>query len=53
MQTIFEKMERRLPYDLPGFFADGKRQMDTQDVPQEVRDVMSMYAEKWPAKPAH
>jgi hypothetical protein len=22
--------------------------MDTQDVPQEVRDVMSRYAEKWP-----
>lgn len=53
MKTIFEKMERRLPYDLPGFLADGKRQMDTQDVPQEVRDVMTMYSEKWPPKPAH
>ena len=53
MRTIFEKMERRLPYDLPGFFADGKRQMDTQEVPQEVRDVMTMFAEKWPAKPPH
>ena len=50
MQDIFEKMELRLPYDLPGFFADGKRQMDEQDVPQEVRDVINKYAEKWPYK---
>ena len=50
MQSIFEKMEHRMPYDQPGFFADGKRQMDSQDVPQEVRDVMNRYAEKWPFK---
>jgi hypothetical protein len=48
MESTFEKMEARLPYDIPGFFADGKRQMDTQDVSQEVRDVMSKYSEKWP-----
>jgi hypothetical protein len=53
MKSTFEKMERRLPYDLPGFFADGKRQMDAQDVPQEVRDIMTSFAEKWPDKPPH
>lgn len=49
MESTFDELGRRLPYDLPGFFADGKRQMDTQDVPQEVRDVMTRYAEKWPS----
>ena len=53
MESIFKKMEQRLPYDIPGFFADGKRQMDAQDVPQEVRDVMTRYAEKWPDKSQH
>ena len=48
MENTFEELGRRLPYDLPGFFADGKRQMDAQDVPQEVRDLMTRYAEKWP-----
>ncbi|MGD2116826.1 MAG: hypothetical protein PVG66_00560 [Chromatiales bacterium] len=53
MQATFEKLGRRLPYDMPGFFADGKRQMDAQDVPQEVRDLMTRYAEKWPEKSPH
>ena len=53
MQSTFEKLGRRLPYDMPGFFADGKRQLDAQDVPQEARDVMSRYAEKWLARPVH
>ena len=53
MRTTFEKMGRRLPSDLPGFFADGKRQMDAQDVPQDVRDTMTHYAEKWPDKALH
>ena len=53
MESIFEKMEARLANDLPGFFADGKRQMDTQDVPQEVRDVMDRYAAKWPDISTH
>lgn len=53
MQSTFEKLGRRLPYDMPGFFADGKRQMDAQDVPQRVRDVMNRYAEKWPGKSPH
>lgn len=50
METTFERISRRLSYDMPGFFADGKRQMDAQTVPQEVRDVMDRYAEKWPLK---
>lgn len=53
MQSTFEKLGRRLPYDMPGFFADGKRQMDAQNVPQEVRSVMTRYAERWPGKAPH
>ena len=53
MQNTFDKLGRRLPYDMPGFFADGKRQMDAQNVPQEVRDVLTRYAEKWPDKSHH
>jgi len=53
MQDIFEKMEYRLPDDLPGFFTDGKRQVESQDVPQDIRDIMSRYAAKWPAPPTH
>ncbi|MDZ7750350.1 MAG: hypothetical protein U5S82_01540 [Gammaproteobacteria bacterium] len=53
MRATFDRMGRRLPTDLPGFFADGKRQMDAQDVPQPVRDVMTEYAGKWPDKALH
>ena len=53
MRHTFDDIGRRLPYDMPGFFADGKRQMDAQNVPQEVRDVMTQYAEKWPDKAPH
>ena len=53
MEKTFEGLGRRLPHDLPGFFADGKRQMDAQNVPQEVRDVMTRYATKWPDKSPH
>lgn len=53
MATIFEKLGRRLPYDMAGFLADGKRQIATQTVPDEVREVMERYADKWPTSPAH
>lgn len=53
MQDIFEKMGARLPIDLPGFLADGKKQVESQDVPDEVREVMILYAEKWPQKVIH
>ncbi len=52
MEDTFEKLGRRLPYDMPGF-CRRKEQMDAQDVPQEVRDVMTRYAEKWPDKSRH
>ncbi|NNJ93020.1 MAG: hypothetical protein HKP55_15195 [Gammaproteobacteria bacterium] len=52
MKQVFAELEKRLPEDVSGFFADGKRQMDTQDVPQEVRDVLDEYVKKWPAIPA-
>jgi hypothetical protein len=53
MESIFNKLERRLPHDLPGFFADGKSQMMTQNVPDEVSDVMKRYADKWPRSASH
>jgi hypothetical protein len=53
MERTFEKLGRRLPYDMPGFFADGKRQMIGQDVPEAVSAVMNRYAEKWSSKPSH
>ncbi len=53
MERVFDKLGRRLPYDMPGFLADGKRQMMTQNVPEAVQDVMNRYAAKWPARPTH
>jgi hypothetical protein len=53
MAEIFEKLGRRLPGDMSGFLADGKRQMMVQNVPDEVRDIMNHYAEKWSDKPPH
>lgn len=53
MERIFEKLGRRLPYDMPGFFADGKRQMLGQNVPEAVSAVMNRHAEKWSSKPPH
>lgn len=53
MESTFEKLGRRLPYDMPGFLADGKRQMMVQNVPDDVREVMNRYAEKWPQAAYH
>lgn len=53
MESTFEKLGRRLPYDMPGFLADGKRQMIVQNVPEAVTAVMNRYVEKWPSKPPH
>lgn len=53
MDRTFEKLGRRLPYDMAGFLADGKRQMMGQNVPDDVRWVMDRYAEKWPGVQAH
>ena len=53
MESTFEKLGRRLPYDMPGFFADGMRRMAVQDVPDVARDVMRRYVERWPASPPH
>jgi hypothetical protein len=53
MERVFENLGRRLPYDMPGFLAGGKRQMMTQNVPEAVREVMNRYAERWPDRPAH
>ena len=53
MERIFEKLGRRLPNDMPGFFADGKRQMAVQNVPEAASAVMNLYEEKWSSKPPH
>jgi len=53
MTQTFDNLGRRLPQDLPGFLADGKRQMAIQDVPEAVREVMDRYVERWPSAPAH
>ncbi len=53
MQETFERMERRLPHDLPGFFADGKRQVQMQEVPENVREVMTQFADRWATQLPH
>ncbi len=53
MADIFDRLGRRLPYDMPGFLADGRRQAATQNVPDEVLEVLDRYIAKWPSDPAH
>jgi hypothetical protein len=53
MQQTFDNLGRRLPRDMPGFLADGRRQMLLQEVPDAVRDVINRYADRWPAAPPH
>jgi hypothetical protein len=53
MERTFEKMSRRLPYDMPEFLADGMRQAAFQNVPDAVKDVMRKHMEKWPTKAPH
>jgi hypothetical protein len=53
MEQAFENLGRRLPQDIAGFLADGKRQMLMQDVPEDVRAVIGRYADRWPAARAH
>jgi hypothetical protein len=53
MKNVFQELGRRLPYDVGGFFADGKRQMDSQNVPEAVREVMTEFSNRWPMRPAH
>lgn len=53
MEQTFERMGRRLPYDMPGFLADGMRQAAFQNVPDEATAVIRRYMEKWPANALH
>lgn len=53
MERTFDNLGRRLPQDMPGFLADGKRQMIVQNVPEAVSEVIDRYAERWPTAPAH
>jgi hypothetical protein len=53
MERTFERMGRRLPYDMQGFLSDGMRQAAFQNVPDAVRDVIREYMKKWPANASH
>ena len=53
IERTFDNLGRRLPQDMPGFLADGKRQMLLQTVPDAVRDVIDRYADRWPTTPVH
>ena len=53
MDLTFDLLGRRLPHDMPGFIADGRRQMMVSNVPDAVAEVMKRYAEKWPTAPLH
>ncbi len=53
MQETFDSLVKRLPDDMPNFFADGQRRMKGQNVPEDVRMVMEQYAKKWPASFPH
>ena len=53
MEQTFEQLGRRLPHDMPGFLADGKRRMATQDIPAPVREIMDRFVGRWPDKPPH
>ena len=53
MEQTFGKMGHRLPYDMPGFLADGVRQAAVQNVPEEVSEVLRRHMDRWPAKAPH
>lgn len=53
MEEAFARLVHRLPHDMPGFFADGTRQLASQEVPDAVREVMQRFAEQWPVGNAH
>lgn len=53
IERTFDNLGRRLPNDMPGFLADGKRQLLLQTVPDAVRDVINRYADRWPTAPPH
>ena len=53
MEQTFERMGRRLPYDMPGFLADGMRQAAVQNVPDAVLDALRRHRDKWPTRAPH
>jgi hypothetical protein len=53
MHRTFDRLGRHLPGDMPGFLADGRRRVATQDVPDGVREVMERFAEQWPVPRPH
>lgn len=53
MDRVFGNLVQLLPHDAPGFFNDGRSQMDVQEVPEAVREVLRRYAAKYPSNPAN
>ena len=53
MERAFDKMGRRLPYDMPGFLADAMRQTAFQNVPDAVGKLIRKHMEKWPTNAPH
>jgi hypothetical protein len=53
IERTFDNLGRRLPGDMPGFLADGKRQILVQNIPDAVSDLFDRFAERWPTAPAH
>lgn len=47
IEHTFDIISRRLPDDMPGFFANGLRMMEGQNVPDEVKAVLNKYRGKW------
>jgi hypothetical protein len=46
MEHTFELMGRRLPYDMPGFLADGMRQADTESARQTILEWVSAFSQR-------
>lgn len=43
MESVFEQILLRLPEDAPGFFREGREQMDIVGYPNHVREIMEKY----------
>jgi hypothetical protein len=54
MEAAFRVLTEKLPEDAPRFFDEGMQQMDAQNYPPAVREVMEKYHREWRAdSPTH
>jgi hypothetical protein len=47
MADVFDELCSALPEDVARFFSDGMQEMDKLGYPQEVREVMTRYFDRW------